>query len=396
MPDLTATLPVDIPGDVAALAMPPLRREELEPLRTPAYVYDGAVAVARYEALRAALGTRLVVSFKANNLVDLLVRCGHRFTDGIELASIGELGVVTGRLAQRRFVNNPAMDDDFMRAAIVSGCDFIVDGVEQARRLAAAASTQRRTRALLRLNAAAIGTASRSPDHFGMDLDDAREATRRLADSPVQVTGVHCFAGSQTFARHGVVHAGNVARAVETLESGAGPALAEINLGGGFEADWEQRPELLDAYRARLDELFGGERDLAHESGRGIFAGAGAFVTRVVAVKQLGDTCVAACDGGMAQNFLLAATEGALRRRPCPRVVRHASDATLPARPGHPVKYVGSSCSRMDVIGLDPHGGMPEAGDFCVFDQCGAYNAAYTVSRFLMLPAATLYLRGAG
>jgi hypothetical protein len=54
--------------DVSALQMRPVTPEEAQGLSTPAYLFDPAVAVQRYRALRQALGTRLVVSFKANNL----------------------------------------------------------------------------------------------------------------------------------------------------------------------------------------------------------------------------------------------------------------------------------------------------------------------------------------
>lgn len=378
----------------AELDMRPLLEHELAELATPAYVYDPAVAISRWEVLRSALGTRLVVSYKANSLVDLMVRCGHRFRDGVELASIGELGVVTGRIAQRRFVNNPAMDEAFLRAAALSGCDVIVDSVAQASRLAAMAKSERPTRAHLRLNAAAIGSGGAAADHFGMDLEDATLAARVLRDSPVDVTGIHSFAGSQTFSRQGMQHARCIAAALELLQHRLGFDLSEVNLGGGFEADWERRFEDLQAYRALLDNLFGSQFDLAHESGRGIFAAAGAFVTRVVAVKRLGDRHVAVCDGGMAQNFLLAVTEGMLRKHACPHVVPAQGDGQRQTPSEVPVQFVGSSCSRQDVIGYDAQANrVPEVGDYCVFDRCGAYNGTYTVSGFLMLPTAQSYIR---
>ncbi|MFB5855313.1 hypothetical protein WAB97_005670 [Stenotrophomonas maltophilia] len=379
--------------DVEALRMRPLTLGEAGGLATPAYLFDPAVAVRRYAALREALGTRLVVSFKANNLADLLVRCGHAFADGIELASIGELGVVTGRIAQRRYVNNPAMDEAFMRAALISGCDFIIDSADQARMLAGMDMGQRRPRALLRLNAGAISTDADASthDHFGMDLRQAREAASILADSPATVAGVHSFGGANTFSRDGESHARNVRRAVDALQVGKSQAMEQINLGGGFAADWEDDLPRMAAYRRVVDELFAGE-SVAHEAGRAIFARAGVFLTRVVAVKALGQRRVAVCDGGMAQNFLLASTEGMLRRYSTPLLLR--------AEPGDPaavpldVHYVGSSCNRQDVIGRELAAAIPPAvGDLAVFPDCGAYNSSYTMRDFLMLPAARSYLR---
>ncbi|WOB47930.1 hypothetical protein NYR97_11560 [Xanthomonas hydrangeae] len=381
--------------DVEGLQMRPVDQNEADKLATPAYLFDPAVAVRRYTALRDALGTRLVVSFKANSLVDLLVRCGHAFVDGVELASIGELGVVTGRIAQHRYVNNPAMDTDFMRAALISGCDFIIDSVEQARTLAAMDVGQRRPRALLRLNAGAISASAGTTmhDHFGMDVIQAREAASILSHSQITVVGVHSFGGANTFARDGQAHARNVRRAVDELQTSIPQMLAEINLGGGFATDWEKDLSCIAAYRRLVEDLFP-DTCLLHEAGRGIFGRAGAFLTRVVAVKALGERRIAVCDGGMAQNFLLASTEGMLRRHGLPMLLR-----ATPALPGPApvdVHYVGSSCNRQDVIGRDQAAvAPPSVGDISVFPDCGAYNSTYTMRDFLMLPSARSYLRAA-
>jgi len=388
-----ASGPVNEALDCNTLQMRPIALEEVQGLSTPAYLFDSAVAVHRYRALRKALGTRLVVSFKANNLADLLVRCGHAFTDGVELASIGELGIVTGRIAQQRYVNNPAMDEGFMRAALISGCDFIIDSVEQARMLAAMDMGQRRPQTLLRLNAGVISENAgvSTHDHFGMDVRHARQAAAIIDDSPATVAGVHSFGGANTFTRDGQAHARNVRRAVDALRVGGSLALQKINLGGGFALDWEDDLPRMSAYRRLLDELFAGEH-LTHEAGRAIFGRAGAFLTRVVAVKDLGQRTIAVCDGGMAQNFLLASTEGMLRRFSTPLLLREKAGSIL-TEPVE-VHYVGSSCNRQDVIGKHLSApASPSVGDLAVFADCGAYNSSYTMRDFLKLPAARSYLR---
>ncbi|MET5013057.1 PLP-dependent decarboxylase, partial [Burkholderia pseudomallei] len=74
------------------------------------------------------LGTRLVVSLKANSHADLVLRCAHAIEDGIELASQGELDTVVGRGNHVKYLNNPAMGDALMLAGIASRCHFILDG----------------------------------------------------------------------------------------------------------------------------------------------------------------------------------------------------------------------------------------------------------------------------
>ncbi|UXI66186.1 alanine racemase [Tahibacter amnicola] len=370
------------------LRMRPLAPEEIQALETPAYVFDAAVVRARYAALRQALGTQLVVSLKANSLVDLLMRCAPAFVDGVELASIGELGQAVGRVSTTKFVNNPSMDQEFMQAASVSGCTFIVDSVDQAQRLSRLPRPRNGTRTLLRLNSGAQRGLPRH-DHFGMQVDDAVIAGRLLAAAGCTVDGVHAFNGSHNFVNDGVAHVEVVAQMLPAIEGGLGHRLRYVNLGGGFSEDWESQTEAFARYRASLSAL-ADHYTLAHESGRGVFARAGVFVTRVVTTKTLGQRHIAVCDGGMGQNFLLAATEGMLRKHRSPTLwPTHA-----PATDATDVQFVGSSCSRQDVIGqIQATTHRPKSGDYCLFDDCGAYNSSYTVSKFLSLPPPRLYVR---
>ena len=130
-------------------------------LRTPCYVYEPEVAIARYRSLKARLGTRLIVSLKANPNQDMLARCAHAYEDGVELASRGELDAVIGRIKTPRYLNNPSMDEMFMRAGLASRCHFVLDNpdavarfVPLAREAAAGGSTPGSV--LLRVNAGAL------------------------------------------------------------------------------------------------------------------------------------------------------------------------------------------------------------------------------------------------
>ena len=50
----------------------------------------------------------------------MLARCAHAYEDGVELASRGELDAVIGRIKTPRYLNNPSMDEMFMRAGRVA------------------------------------------------------------------------------------------------------------------------------------------------------------------------------------------------------------------------------------------------------------------------------------
>jgi diaminopimelate decarboxylase len=359
---------------------------------TPCYVFDPAAVTANYRRLKDALGTRLIVSIKANPELSLLLRCMHAFGDGLEFASLGELNLAMGRTSAPKFVNNPSMDLQFLRAAIAARATIVVDGLDHARRLLQAKGARSVGAVVLRLNVASLlgAQAGRGGDHFGMDVATACEAVRLLAAAGVEVGGVHLFGGSGQFAARHLKVLEALPTALAAIETAVGAPLAFVNLGGGFERDWSEQDIDFAGYRCRLEPLR--HYDLAHESGRAIFQSAGWFVTRVNSVKRLNGTAYAVCDGGISQAFLLCQTERFSRQLQAPAIVRAPGAEPAIAFPGT-IAFVGSSCSHADVIGaLPPASPLAAVGDLCCFDNCGAY-ATYSPTGFLTAKPARIYLR---
>jgi diaminopimelate decarboxylase len=362
-----------------------LVRQAPEQFSTPCYIFDPATVVDQYQALRDTLQTNLILSLKANPCPDLLTRCFHAFVDGVEVASPNELAIIIGRSKLARFVNNPSMDLDFVRSALAARATIIVDNLRQADLVAAQMSQAKPLPVILRLNAGGL-----SPDHFGMDLLEAAEAADRLHAAKITIAGCHSFAGSHSFGPHSLAHALSLADAAATLEARVGYRFAMLNLGGGFAPNWNDAEDKLRSYAARLEPLRA-RYTLFHESGRGIFGKAGVFVTRIVAGKVLNGHPVMICDGGMAQNFLLSQTENVLRNLATPVVIA-ADGGERPAAPA-PIRFAGATCNKKDLIGQLPAGApLPQIGDLCVFKDCGAYNATYTVDRFLGSKPAQIYV----
>jgi diaminopimelate decarboxylase len=370
-----------------------LARESRESLLTPGYVFDPQAVLRNLERLRRELGTGVVVSLKANPNLDLFVRCAHAFTDGVEIASLKELDIVAGRTAVPKFANSPAMDEEFMRAVVAARVIPVLDNPRQLE-LLAAASIGRPAKALIRINARALcaGQSGALPkaDHFGVDPATACELARRAKAHDIEILGVHVFGGSHGFRKSAAAIIGGVTQVLPALETALGGAVRIVNLGGGFaEAETDDAPALA-AYASSLAPLTR-RVSLLHESGRRVFASAGAFVTRVVATKTLDGRRVVICDGGISHNFLLCQTENVLRKYRAPVVlpgVRAEREASA-----NPILFVGPSCSQNDVIGqLGPGSLLPAAGDLCVFENCGAYNSTYTASAFLSAKTARHYL----
>jgi len=374
-------------------------------LETPCYVFDPQAVLESYATLRERLGTKLVVSLKANSHVDLFVRCGHAFTDGVELASLGELDVVVGRGKIPKYLNNPSMNEAFIRAGLASRCHFILDNPDLAHRFAALAAGKATGDVLLRMNAGALASTDARKewhDHFGMTPHEAFQVAEMLSAAGIRVKGLHVFSGSHTFRAGRRVDDGPdsadlalaLARFAEELARVTGTPLTFLNLGGGFSEKGHERP-VFDRYRERIVPVVD-RYEVAHESGRGVFAHAGVFVTRVVAVKRWWDRTIAVCDGGMSHNFLLAKTESMLKTWQAPRVVPRSAPRAVTRIRSTPLSFVGSTCSRADVIGrITEPTVVPEPGDLLVFEGCGAYNRTYTVGGFLSHQPAHVYIRQA-
>lgn len=365
-------------------------------LKTPCYVLDPTVVMTRYADLRERLGTPLIVSLKANPNLDLLIRCGHAFVDGVELASQGELDIVAGRINTPKYVNNPSMDENFMRAALASRCTFIIDSLEQAQRLIRVIGKQAPPQTVLRLNAGhLVGSGKQLADHFGMSRNDALLATVALAQANVPIAGLHTFAGSNAFhiddkATDSAALAHALAAFAPQIARLTGMPVEFLNVGGGFSEHFHSQTQTFDAYRQRIAPLHK-DFKVIHESGRGVFAGAGTFVTRVRSVKALGERYVAICDGGLSHNFLLAKTESMLKNYAQPRLLRRQQAPT--DAPLLPTQFVGSTCSRADVIGWRHDvSAPPSVGDLVIFENCGAYNQTYSVSAFLSQSPAHTYI----
>lgn len=348
---------------------------------TPAYIYSVEQVGENYRDLRELLGTPLVVSIKANHCPELLSRAAFNFDDGCEVASLGELRLRSGT-RRKIYINTPAYTKKMVEVASRYDSTFIIDHIAQLDIIGEVKEKSAfNNSVLLRLNFdTARGGDTQPKDHFGMDPKTLFEAAAKARDMGVKVAGLHIFCGSNGF----VGKSAACVEAVEKLHDAVGEILGYplevINLGGGISSDWRDKNIDFASYRASIEPLKR-KASVIHESGRAIFGSAGYFVTEVVSTKTVGNKRFVVCDGGMAQNFLLAKTEHVIRKYDRPILV-----GERPATERRDYTFVGASCNRDDVIGEYkdcPNDILP--GDRIVFGQCGAYNALYTVNKFLAL-----------
>lgn len=367
-------------------------------LETPSYLLDPDTVVEDLCELRGRLGTPVVVSVKASPVLDLLVRCNQHFTDGIEVASMGELNLTIGRMSVPRFVNTPAMDSALVAAALACSATLVADSphqialIESASRVSSARGRALRG-ILLRVNAASlIGRAGPAADHFGMDLVTLHRELARLsaAESRLNVVGVHVFAGSHSFAATGLDIVHHLTQLVSEMRTYPVVKLELALIGAGLAADWRESAVDFTAYRRSLRDLQAQVR-VVHEAGRAVFSRSGLFATRVVAVKELNGESFVVCDGGMAQCFSLAQTEQFIKRWREPRLLRISATAGDDAPPARAYTIVGNSCNRADMIGRMQSARVPAPGDLLLFEHCGAYHS-YSPTGFLNLRPARRYI----
>lgn len=367
---------------------------------TPAFVYDPQLIMERYSSLRAALGRALVVSVKANFDATLFSRLASHFSDGIELASFGELRRAVGRYKGTKYINVPALPAESWASAAAAACTLVVGSSDQLEAILAL-KAQRNVRlgdVMIRLHAASLAGRQwdwRRDDHFGVSPEEAAAMCRRAGQAGLTLRGFHVFSGSNTFP-HGVTSV--LASLRQFLHThGQAPAVQtspQVLMGLGLPDEAAPEASLRGLAAEVMAALPGA--DVRFECGRAIFAQAGAFVTRVQSVKYLGDRWVVTCDGGLPQAFLLACTETFTRPVARPRLIRAQGRAQ--AAPNVHAEhaggvYVGPSCNRQDVIGLlDPGAEVPALGDLVVFGNAGAYVSTYTPVNFLCAEPAQAYI----
>lgn len=359
---------------------------------TPCYVYYPEQISENYQRLKAALGTSLIISIKANHSIDLLSLISND-KDGYEATSEHELNMMALMKGRLCFLNNPSFNGELVRKAVSAKVQIIVDHPQQVNLLAPHAERVRPV--MLRLNTSLLKQylpehPSMRKDHFGMDLDNLGVAIDALKALNIPVEGIHLFKGSYSFNTTAIPTVEAIKALLPIIEDRLGYPLKKVNLGGGLNAHWDEEGFDFAEYRQQLAPLME-HYEVLHESGRAIFAASGYFLTKVVSQKNIGGHHYAICDGGLAQSFLLAQTESTFRKVKQPDMwwANEANRQVVDAA----VEFAGGSCNKDDIIGkLPPGHRLPHTGDVAIFSDCGAYYATYSPVNFLGLPKAREYL----
>lgn len=367
---------------------------------TPLFVYDAAVFRGRLAALRAALPERVEVyySVKANPnpaVASVFVAAGA----GLEVASGAEFlrARAAGCPAERIVFAGPGKTARELELVVSEGIGEI--HLESDEELAALAALDAGANVSVRFNpgAEASGGAMRmggQPAQFGFDEERLAEVISAIvAQKRLRFRGVHMFAGTQILDATVLVgqwrHAIDVARRAADL---AGGPVATVDLGGGLGIPYFPHESALDldAVRAAAAELFAtveGDPALAGtrfilEPGRFLAGPAGAYVCRVLSVKESRGRTFLVLDGGMNHHLAASGNLGQVIKRDYP--ILNASRPT--AGPLTDTVVVGPLCTPLDTLGRKASLPPAKAGDLVAVLQSGAYGLTASPVGFLSHP----------
>jgi diaminopimelate decarboxylase len=360
-------------------------RSEIEALAarigTPLFTLDTTRILAALDTLRSGLTSfyprsEVAYSTKTNYLSAILRRVLESGIYRLEVVSRHELELARrlGAKPSQLLFNGPVKTAADLRHCYELGITVNVDSVSELETAAAIGSEVHPMQVGLRV---AARLANGSVSRFGIDLDDA-----------AAVAGLHIHHSSRRDAQSYCDRIDRLAECSEVL--GIRPGYLDI--GGGIGSV----PPIEIA--AQLSYTVDHPRDLAAAIGRhalqkfgidgptliiepgiAILAEAMNYVTRIVSVKERGESGrIAVCDGSMFDVNPLRSTI----TPPCRLLSAVAPCETTPTK----TRLYGGTCMEIDQIGSLPAGPAAQTGDLVVVTNVGAYSSCLA-PEFIVPPA---------
>jgi diaminopimelate decarboxylase len=390
-----------IDGELRVGGMP-LTRLAARVGSTPFFAYDRGLLDARVEQLRAALPSRVELSFamKANPMPAVVQHLAHR-VDRIDVASGLELlaALDTTIRPERVSFAGPGKTPAEIRQAVASGIIIEIESTTELRRVIVAGDELGITPTIaVRVNPdfAVKGSGMRmggGAQQFGIDAEVVPDVVREVVASGVDLLGFHVFAGSQNLNAEIIAEAQpRTVDLVTSLAESLTTPLRYLNLGGGFGIPYTARdtPLDLEAVAENLHALVDGpiaerfpEASPVIELGRYLVGESGVYVTRVLDRKVSRGKTYLVVDGGMHHQLAASGNFGQAIRRNYPVVVGNRMDAAS----DDPVTVVGCLCTPLDLLGDDVELPPADVDDLIVIFQAGAYGLTASPTAFLGHPA---------
>ncbi len=362
---------------------------------TPLFVYDAAMLRTRIAALRTAMPDGLAIHYamKANPFAPLL-RLMAAITDGIDIASGGELTMALEAGARHISFAGPGKRDRELADAIAAGITINLESEgEAARALALANGMGRVPKLAVRVNPDfdLKGSGMRmggGAKPFGIDATRVPALVKSLIAAGADWRGFHIFAGSQALDAAAIAEtqAQTVALA-GALADAAGATPPLVNLGGGFGVPYFPKDEAVDIATVgqRLADSLGARAAsladcrFAIELGRWLVAEAGVYLCRIVDRKISHGETFLITDGGLHHQLAASGNFGTVVRRNYPIAVANRFGSNASER----VSVVGCLCTPLDRLGDQVMLPSAQVGDLIAIFMAGAYGASASPQAFL-------------
>jgi diaminopimelate decarboxylase len=380
----------------------PLSRLAARVGSTPFFAYDRGILDARVDRLRAALPSRVELSYamKANPMTAIVQHLATR-VDRIDVASALEMQAALDSTIRPDRVSfaGPGKAPAEIRQAVAAGIIVEVESTTEIQRVIAAGEELGITPTVaIRVNPdfAVKGSGMRmggGPQQFGIDAELVPEVLREYASAGLDILGFHIFAGSQNLNADIIAEAQRrtvdlVSELAEHLPS----PVRYLNLGGGFGIPYTEKDQPLDleAVSADLHALVDGpiatrfpEATPVIELGRYLVGECGVYVTRVLDRKVSRGKTYLVVDGGMHHQLAASGNFGQAIRRNYPLIVGNRAETPV----DESATVVGCLCTPLDLLGDDVELPQAEIDDLIVIFQQGAYGLTASPTAFLGHPA---------
>ena len=354
-----------------------------EAVGTPFYCYSTATLVRHYRVLRGALAgidAHIHYAIKANGNI-AVIRTLALEGAGADVVSAGEVhrALAAGVAAREIVFSGVGKTRDEMALALDAGIgQFNIESEAELAVLSQVAAARGTVaRIAVRINpdvdAAThdkINT-GRAHDKFGIAWPGARAVCRKAAMLPgIDLAGVAVHIGSQVLDLSPFERAFAIAAdAVRTLRAD-GHTITTLDIGGGLGVPYgDETPPSPQAYGAVVKKAVAGLGCRVFlEPGRLLVANAGVLVTRILYVKQAGETKFLIVDAAM--NDLL---------RPTLYEANHAIVALREPAVGAPLEIVdiaGPVCESGDILRRSVPMPVALADDLLAVRSAGAYGSA--------------------
>jgi carboxynorspermidine decarboxylase len=346
-------------------SIPALKREGMDGLKTPAFVYDEGLL--RADAIRVAdwahaSGCRVLYSPKANSLHDVLGAIAEH-VDGFAASSLFEARLINqmARDGQTVHLTNPGLRPDEIDA-VAAACDYVsLNSLSQWSMYGAALAGQ--VNCGLRVNPEMPLVRDlrydpcRENSKLGVPLQHLEEYQNAVPERLAGISGLHFHTNSEASDFSGLL------ATVRHLMDRLGPLFAQIkwiNLGGGYMFDTAENLGVFQETVALLRARFGLE--IFVEPGTAIVRRSGFLVASVVDIFVSGNKSVAVLDTTV--NHWPEVFEFAFE----PDVQGDTEEG------GYEYILAGATCLAGDLFGTYAFNTAFDIGSKVVFANAGAYS----------------------